>query len=67
MDMDKVNAKILYIYGAKDPIYNAKMMKALQKIRPAKSSLYAVKNATKDNTFSSDKEAYYNQLKNFMQ
>lgn len=67
MDMDKVKAKILYICGSKDPVYNSKLIKTLQKIRPAKSSVYVVKNATKANTFSIDKEGYYTQIKNFME
>ncbi len=66
-DLDKLNAKLLYIVGAKDPVYNPKMIKAMHKLRPARTTVYVVKNANKSNTFSSDKEAYYNQLKTFLQ
>ncbi|MFH1320498.1 MAG: alpha/beta fold hydrolase [Bacteroidota bacterium] len=67
MDMDKINARILYICGSKDPVYNAKLIKSLQKIRPERSSVYIVKNATIANTFTIDKEAYYAQLKGFLE
>lgn len=66
-DMDKVKTKILYICGGKDAVYNGKLMKSLIKLRPERSSIYTVKTATKANTFSSDKEAYYNQLKSFVE
>ncbi|HIA12296.1 MAG TPA: hypothetical protein EYN38_05355 [Flavobacteriales bacterium] len=66
-DLDKLNAKLLYIVGGKDPVYNTKMIKAMHKLRPARSTVYVVKNATKSNTFSSDKEAYYNQIKTFLE
>ncbi|PCH93938.1 MAG: hypothetical protein COB85_06215 [Bacteroidetes bacterium] len=66
-DLDKLNAKLLYIVGNKDPVYHAKMIKVMQKLRPARTTVYVVKNATRSNTFSSDKEAYYNQLKDFVE
>jgi len=66
-DLDKLNAKLLYIVGGKDPVYNSKMIKAMHKLRPARTTVYVVKNATKANTFSSDKEAYYSQLQTFLQ
>jgi len=65
-DMDKYKTKILYICGGKDPVFNAKLMKGLQKLRPARTTIYTVKTATRANTFSSDKEAYYEALKNFV-
>ena len=65
-DMDKIKTKILYICGGKDPVFNTKLMKGLGKLRPDRTTIHTVKTATKANTFSSDKEAYYETLKNFL-
>ncbi|HIO66950.1 MAG TPA: hypothetical protein EYN41_01330 [Flavobacteriales bacterium] len=66
-DMDKCKAKLLYIYGSKDPVFNGKLMKTLEKMRPARTTIHTVKTATRANTFSSDKEAYYEALKSFVE
>ena len=65
-DMDKLKTKILYICGGKDPVFNAKLMKGLEKLRPERTTIYTVKTATREKTFTSDKEAYYEQLKSFL-
>jgi len=57
---------ILFIAGDEDEIYSPKYIKELVKVRKDISSLYLVKGASCANTFSSDKEKYFAEIKEFL-
>lgn len=57
---------ILVIYGKDDPVYNGDMVKRITKIRSKITQTYVVKDATKDNTFTADKESYFRTIKDFL-
>ncbi|MCX7696184.1 MAG: alpha/beta hydrolase [Bacteroidales bacterium] len=57
---------ILLIYGKEDPIYNETMMKKIAKTRPSLVQMEGIKKSTYENTFSINKEEYYNLIKKFL-
>ena len=58
--------KILYICGGDDEICTSKDIKMLIKIRPVTSSSFIVKGADASNTYSVDKESYYEKIRAFL-
>ena len=59
--------KILYINGSEDELCTSKDIKLLIKIRPATSTSFTVKGADGTNTYSTDKETYFAQVKEFLE
>ena len=57
---------ILIIYGKDDLIYNNDMVKKISKIRSSITKTYSIKDATKENTFTSNKDAYFKEIKSFL-
>jgi len=57
---------ILVIAGDKEPVYSVKVAREIAKIRSKISSVFVVKGATKETTFSTDKNEYFKQIKNFL-
>ncbi len=57
---------ILLIAGDKDPVYTVKVAREISKIRSKISSVHVVKGATIETTFSTDKNEYFKQIKNFL-
>lgn len=57
---------ILFIAGDKDPVYSVKVVRELAKIRSKISSVFVVKGATIETTFSTDKNEYFKQIKSFL-
>lgn len=57
---------ILLIFGKSDPIYNDDMVKKISKIRSAITSVYSVKEADNNSTFTNDKDEYFQQIKSFL-
>jgi len=58
---------ILFIAGDNDPIYSPKDMKELAKIQKNRSKTFFVKGANNTTTFSIDKNAYFKEIKSFLQ
>jgi uncharacterized protein len=57
---------ILFIAGDKDPVYSVKSARVLSKIRSNISSVYIVKGANKETTFSTNKNEYFKQIRSFL-
>lgn len=57
---------ILYIVGDKDDIYTPKYIKEIVKVRSNISSTYVVKGATCANTFSTNKDKYFAEIREFL-
>jgi len=57
---------ILLIAGDKDPVYTVKVSREIAKIRSKISTVFVVKGATMETTFSTDKNDYFNQIKSFL-
>jgi uncharacterized protein len=57
---------ILLIAGDKDPVYTVKVTREIAKIRSKISTVFVVKGATIETTFSADKNEYFKQIKNFL-
>jgi len=57
---------ILIIAGDKDPVYTVKVAREIAKIRSKISSVFVVKGATIETTFSTDKNEYFKQVKSFL-
>lgn len=57
---------ILFIAGDEDPVYTVKVARELAKIRSKISSVFVVKGATIETTFSTDKNEYFKQVKDFL-
>lgn len=57
---------ILIIAGDKDPVFSVKVAKKLSSIRSSISRIYIVKGATMETTFTTNKEEYFKQIKNFL-
>ena len=58
--------KFLFVYGDKDLLYTTKDMKELAKINKDQTETYVVKGADYSSTFSTNKEAYFEQIKAFI-
>lgn len=59
-------AGIMIIYGKDDPVYNEKMIKKISKLRSSITTVMEIKGATKETTFSSDKNRYFKAIKEFI-
>ncbi len=57
---------MLIIAGDKEPVYNVKTAREIANIRSKISSIYVVKGATFDTTFSTDKNEYFSRIKSFL-
>lgn len=58
--------KILFIAGDKEKVYSPKYVKEIAKIREANSTVFIVKGASQTNTFSTNKETYFAEIKTFL-
>ena len=57
---------ILYVAGENDVILGPDDLKPLVKLKKKKSKVYKVKGATNAENYTSDKEAYFDQIKTFL-
>ncbi|MEO5675182.1 MAG: alpha/beta hydrolase [Chitinophagales bacterium] len=57
---------ILLITGQNSDVFGPEDVKQLQRIHPKNLEVYTVPNATNETTLSSDKDAYFNQIKKFV-
>ena len=58
---------LLIIVGENDEIYTEKYLKDLSKMKKDKTELWEVDGANRKNTYTIDKEAYYNAVKEFLE
>ncbi len=57
---------ILIIAGDKDSVFSVQVARDIAKIRSNISKVFVVKGATIETTFSTDKDEYFKQIKNFL-